>query len=94
MFTITARFTVKPGHETDFLERVQRQSKDSLEAEAACTRFDVCRSRQDNRIVLLYEIYADEAAFSAHLNTSHFLSFDADTKPWIEDKVVEKWDLA
>ena len=38
------------------------------------------------------EIYTDDAAFAAHLKTPHFLAFDADTRAWIDDKAVEKWE--
>ena len=94
MFVITVRFDVKPGHETDFFERVQRQAKDSLEREPGCIQFDVCWNPQNPREVFLYEIYDDEAAFAAHLKTPHFLAFDADIRAWVNGKVVEKWERA
>lgn len=94
MLAITVRFSVRPGHEREFFERVKTQASDSLDREPACSQFDVCRSAQDPRQIFLYEIYADEAAFAAHLNMPHFLAFDADTKAWVADKVVEKWERA
>ena len=36
----------------------------------------------------LYEIYADEAAFKAHLETPHFKVFDRLAGPWLESKSV------
>jgi autoinducer 2-degrading protein len=94
MLAITVRFTVMAGHEKDFFERVQMQAKDSLDREEACRQFDVCRNPQKPSEVFLYEIYDDEGAFDAHLKTSHFVTFDADTRNWIGDKVVEKWERA
>jgi quinol monooxygenase YgiN len=38
----------------------------------------------------LYEVYRDEAAFAAHLETGHFLQFAAATKPMIKDRRVGK----
>ena len=92
MLAITVRFNVKAGHEKDFFERVKIQATDSLDREAACKQFDVCRNPQDPRAVFLYEIYTDDAAFAAHLKTPHFLAFDADTRAWIDDQAVEKWE--
>ena len=92
MFAITVRFDVKPGHEGEFFERVRRQAADSLDREPGCTLFEVCRNPTNVADVFLYEVYTDEAAFAAHLTTSHFLAFDADVKTWVHDKVIEKWD--
>lgn len=94
MLAITVRFNVKPGHEEDFFERVKNQARDSLDHETACKQFDVCRSPQDLRAIFLYEIYSDAAAFAAHLETPHFLAFDADTRAWVRDKIIEKWERA
>ena len=94
MLAITVRFNIKPGHEEEFLARVKAQARDSLEREAECTQFDVCRNPQNPCVVFLYEIYSDAEAFAAHLQSPHFLEFDADTRSWIEDKIVEKWDRA
>jgi quinol monooxygenase YgiN len=94
MLAITVRFHVSPALGDAFFERVRQQAKDSLDREAACRQFDVCRNPQNPLEVFLYEIYDDEAAFAAHLNTPHFLAFDADVKAWVQDKVVEKWDRA
>ena len=94
MLAITVRFHIEPLHETAFVERVQRQAKDTLDREPACRQFDVCRNPKNSREVFLYEIYDDEAAFAAHLKMPHFLAFDADVKTMVQDKVVEKWDKA
>ena len=92
MLAITVRFHVKPGYGDAFVERAQLQARDSLSRETACRQFDVCRNPQDRSEVFLYEIYDDDAAFVAHLKTEHFAAFDADTRAWVEDKIVEKWD--
>ena len=91
MLAITVRFQIKPAHEAAFVERVQLQARETLDREAACRQFDVCRNLHNVREVFLYELYDDEAAFAAHLKTEHFVAFDADTRGWVEDKVVEKW---
>jgi (4S)-4-hydroxy-5-phosphonooxypentane-2,3-dione isomerase len=94
MLAITVRFTIKSGHEEDFFERAKLQARDSLDREPSCRQFDVCRNPQDPRVVLLYELYTDDLAFGAHLETPHFLSFDSDSRAWVEEKIVEKWARA
>jgi quinol monooxygenase YgiN len=94
MLAITVRFHVNPAHRDAFVERVQLQGKESLAREPACRQFDVCRNPQNPLEVFLYEIYDDAAAFAVHLQTPHFLAFDADTRAWIAQKVVEIWERA
>jgi quinol monooxygenase YgiN len=94
MLAITVRLHVDPARGDAFFKRVQQQAKDTLEGEAACTQFDVCRSVRDPAEVFLYEIYDDESAFAVHLTTPHFLAFDAEVRTWVRDKVVEKWERA
>lgn len=93
MFVVTVTFVASPGNAEAFRERVRRQASDSLSREAGCHRFDVCADPKAPERVFLYELYSDEAAFQAHLKTSHFISFDRDVAPWIEDKTVATWTL-
>jgi len=91
MLSVVVRFVIKTGHDTRFLERAVQQAVDTLRHEPECRRFDVCVDPADSHRILLYEIYTSEAAFGEHLLTSHFRSFDADTRGWVEEKAVERW---
>lgn len=91
MLSVVVRFVIKAGHDIRFLERVVRQSAETLRHEPECRRFDVCVDPADSHRILLYELYTSEAAFGEHLLTSHFRSFDADTCGWVEEKTVERW---
>ena len=92
MLVVTVRITVKPRFETQFLARVREQARASLANERACTRFDVCHDPSRSSI-LLFEIYDDAEAFQSHLATRHFLAFDTETRPWVTEKLVERWTL-
>jgi len=94
MFVVTVTFEVKPGSEADFLARVLRQARDSLEREAECECFDVCTDAARPGAVFLYEIYRDAAAFQAHLESAHFKDFDLEVRDWLADKQVATWRLA
>lgn len=91
MLCVVVRVVVKAGHAASFLERTAQQCVETLSHEPECHRFDVCVDPADSHRILLYEIYTSEAAFGAHLLTSHFRAFDADTRGWVEEKTVERW---
>ena len=93
MFVVTVTFVASPEHAEAFRERVRQQASDSLSREAGCHRFDVCVDPQTPGRIFLYELYSDQAAFQAHLETQHFRDFDRDVAPWIEDKTVATWTL-
>lgn len=92
MHVILAEFTLKSPHIEAFIERVQQQSRDSLENEPGCHVFDVCVDRNTQPQVVLYEVYENAEAFELHLNTPHFKSFDSDVADWIEDKQVRHYE--
>ena len=55
-----------------FLAAIRAQAAASLAEEPGCLRFDVCAVEGDPGRFVLYEVYADEAAFAAHGETPHF----------------------
>ncbi|ANY19319.1 Antibiotic biosynthesis monooxygenase [Tsuneonella dongtanensis] len=58
MYVVTVEFDVAPESREEFLAAVRRQAQDSLEKEADCHRFDVCKIVRDGREVFyLYELY-------------------------------------
>ncbi len=93
MHVVIVRFRVKEQHAAAFVGRLRRQAQDSLDLEPACRRFDVLLDPNDPGGACLYEMYDDEAAFDMHLKTRHFLGFDTETRPWIDQKIVERWEL-
>ena len=92
MYVVWVEFTVHAERTGAFLTRVQQQARDSLEKEPDCHHFDVCVDRDDPRIVVLYELYSDEAAFKVHLASDHFQAFDAEVSDWLVEKVVKTFD--
>lgn len=64
----------------------------SLRDEPGCHQFDVLRNTGAPETVFLYELYANRAAFNAHLASTHFQSFDTAVAPMIASKDVQTWD--
>ena len=91
MYVVLVEFTIAANYFEDFLARVERQARDSLEKEQDCRVFDVCTSDQRADFVLLYEVYTDAAAFRRHLDSAHFHDFDRAVAGWVLDKQVSTY---
>lgn len=91
-YCVVVRFMIKAEHTGDFRAAILENARLSLDNEPGCRVFDVCDS-DEGKAVLLYEIYESEQAFQAHLQATHFLSFDARTKPWVQTKTVNTYTL-
>ena len=81
MLAVIVNFEAEPGQGEALLEALKFQSANSLEKEPGCRRFDVCSDPEDAHHFLLYELYDDEAAFSAHTQTEHYAAFQERIKP-------------
>ncbi len=92
MFAVTVTFVVKEEYVHEFKDVMKTQATNSLTREAGCHQFDICFDPADKRRVFLYELYTDKAAFEEHLQTDHFLNFDATVKDWLISKTAENWD--
>jgi quinol monooxygenase YgiN len=85
-FVIVAEFEVKPDRLEQFLELARADASQSVANEPGCRQFDVTLDREQPNRVVLYEVYQDEAAFDAHLQTPHLAAFRAG----IEDLIVSR----
>ncbi|SIO30931.1 putative quinol monooxygenase [Vannielia litorea] len=92
MYVVTVVFEPHVGQLEAFLPLMLENARRSLEDEPGCHRFDVCLSA-DRRSVFLYEIYEDETAFAAHVETAHFKSFDDAIVDLVRQKTVKTYAL-
>jgi autoinducer 2-degrading protein len=92
-YVVTVEFDVEPAQFDRFMTLMAENARLSRELERGCRHFDVCRPRDVASRVFLYEIYDDEAAFQAHLQTVHFKSFAAATKDMITTRKIIACDL-
>lgn len=76
-FVILVEFSVPPGQKAEFLELCAFDSRSSVRDEPGCLQFDALTSDATPELVVLYEVYADKAAFEAHLETPHYATFAA-----------------
>jgi quinol monooxygenase YgiN len=95
-YAITVDFELEDGARERFLSLVRANAAASVRDEPGCVRFDVLTPRgqaEGPDRVFLYEIYADRAAFEAHLKTAHFLAFDAATQSLVRRKTVHDFEV-
>ena len=71
MFGLIVSVRVKPEKREEFLRAIEDDSICSVRDEPGCVRFDVLQDRADPDHYYFYEVYRDEAAFQAHLETPH-----------------------
>ena len=81
---------VKRGRVHAFAQALAENARTSRDTEPGCRQFDVCRDPGDPSLFFLYELYDDEAAIQAHLQSQHYLQMNAATAPWVESKGVRK----
>jgi autoinducer 2-degrading protein len=94
-YAITVAFELQDGTRERFLELIRANAAASVAEEPGCYRFDVLTPRaggNGSADVLLYEIYADRAAFDAHVKSPHFLAFDAASRALVRSKRVTEFD--
>ena len=87
-YAIIVDFVLVPGKRSEFRRLVDRNARISSKAERGCRHFDVLESREEADRVLLYEVYEDEAAFEAHVQSPHFDEFDRESAPLVTNKSV------
>jgi quinol monooxygenase YgiN len=94
-FAITVAFELVEGTFDEFHRLVSANAAMSVAVEPQCLRFDVLTPLEaGGPSVLLYEIYADRAAFDRHLQAEHYLSFDAGTRHMVRRKTVTTFAVA
>lgn len=76
---IVATFDIAPGRMEDFLPLLIAHRDRCLKDEPGTLRFDVLQPRNGENTVLLYEVYADDAAFQLHWHGPHVARMRADT---------------
>ena len=91
MQVLVVKFRIKPGFVAAFAQAIVDNARASRETEPGCQQFDVCRDPQDPQVFFLYELYDDEAAIAAHLQSAHFLRMNDCTAAWVDDKQVWRY---
>ena len=92
-YVVWVEFEIHPEQMERFEALLRANAKSSLELEPGCRRFDVMVPNDRKDQIILYEIYDDEAAFTAHLKTPHFLEFNTASAAFVESRNVRPCTL-
>lgn len=82
MYVLLLKFQVKPENLDQFREEILVDASTSVAKEPGCYQFDVSQDESDPNVLYLYEVYADKAAFEAHLETPHLKRWLQVSKDW------------
>ena len=88
MFMLIVEFEIKPECADQFETLVLAQADNSLMLEPDCHFFHVKRKGEANNLFVLSEVYTNADAFQQHLESKHFLEFDARVSDWGISKSV------
>lgn len=80
-YVIIVEFRLKQGTRAEFRRLIDANAAASVRNEDGCLQFDVLEPEGEDDRVLLYEIYADRAAFDAHVLSEHFRTFARSSDP-------------
>lgn len=84
MIALFVTLHVRPERREELLAAIALQGANSLELEPGCLQFDISVHLDDPNRVLLYEVYADRAAFDDHRVTPHFAVWSAVAEACVE----------
>lgn len=92
MHSIFVTVNVHSEHLAAFTEASFGDARGSVRDEPGCFRFDIHRDKDLATRFYLYEVYEDEAAFAAHLETPHFKKWIETVKPMLDGE-LEKVEM-
>jgi quinol monooxygenase YgiN len=81
MKILIVKLQVKPEFRDQFIEVSLIDARGSTETEPGCARFDFLQDEKDPNTFYFYEVYLDDAAFTAHTQTEHFAAYRTIIKP-------------
>jgi quinol monooxygenase YgiN len=86
--TLTAKLTIKAGKEKEF-ETLMKGIVPKVRQEAGNRNYIMCRSKENPRVFLFFEEYADQAAIQAH--GRHFKELGLDFSAFLDGPVVAEY---
>ncbi|MBV8337589.1 MAG: antibiotic biosynthesis monooxygenase [Alphaproteobacteria bacterium] len=91
---LIAEFGVRPERREAFIALMKDHAKLSLETEPGCEQFDTLTQEGSETSVFLYELYHDQRALEAHMNSPHLASARGSYEDMITSKRVTSCELA
>ncbi len=93
MYVVVVFLEAKRGRQDTLRRALLQHASTSLDREAGCQRYEVCLDPVEASAFLLYEVFADEAAYDAHRELPHYAEFRVLTDPWISLRRVLTYEM-
>lgn len=88
MHVVVVFVEAERGKQNALRKALIEHAQNCLSREPGCQRYDVCLDPVEASAFLLYEIYADQAAYHAHRELPHYAEFRVLTDPWVRTRRV------
>lgn len=90
MILMTVKYYVKDGQMEQVLAGLEAMKVEVTAHEPDCLVYQVWQSRDEAGVLLLEEVYTDEAALAAHRETPHFKAIlEARVIPCLNNRIRE-----
>jgi quinol monooxygenase YgiN len=89
-FVLQVSIRIKPDNVDAFMKKLDENARNARK-EPGCKQFEVLVDPKDKTRIMLYEVYADEAAFETHQQTPHFKKYVAEAVPLLADRARTVW---
>lgn len=90
MFVLQVNIKIKPESVDAFMAKLAVNAAEARK-EPGCKQFEVLVDPKDRAVIMLYEVYKDEAAFEAHQQTAHFKKYVAEAVPLLASRERHVW---
>jgi quinol monooxygenase YgiN len=94
LITLAVKYTCQPGKVEEVLAALRRMAALVKQHEPGCHAYQISRSVDNPDLLLLYELYDDQAALDFHTQTDHFKQIiQGEVIPLLESRVRETFAL-
>ncbi len=87
-FVRIADIGVDPAQREAFISAVKEEMDESIRVEPGVLALYAVAEKDSPSRLRFFEVYADEAAYDAHLQSPHFRKYRATTEPMIRTRVL------
>lgn len=92
MYTVVGFTKVLPEHIDDYIVNM-RVCAEATNKEPGCVRYEVMQDVEDPTLMLLFQVFADEAAYQAHQEAEHHKVWIEKSRPWRDPSVRTRNEL-
>lgn len=94
MIVLAVKYTCPPGKTDEVLAGLRRMAPLVKQHEPGCRAYQVSRSTENPDLLLLYEVYDDQAALDQHASSNYFKEIiQGEVIPMLESRVRERYTL-